>query len=295
MTTQKGGENKWQKRKAEPKEKAVKEKAVKAAAEVVADAVVGTEASRRLCEEISSMTGGRCLLGFSRGKDSIAAWLYLRWFFSEVIPFHCSSIPHLSFVDESLDYYEDVFKTKIIRCLSGEITSAMADLIYQPLEDEDTIDSMELWEYNNHDIINLLQKQYGHDLWCAFGINITDSIDRRIYVQKNQGRNEERKTFYPCFDWSKKQIMQTVDEAGIKLPGDYRLANRSLAGLPNFRHLCRMEEVYPQDMEKIELWFPFIRAQLARNEFRREKALASRAQEQDQFGGGYEAQNPTGR
>lgn len=290
MTTQKGGENKWQKRKAEPKEKAVK-----AAAEVVADAVVGTEASRRLCEEISSMTGGRCLLGFSRGKDSIAAWLYLRGFFSEVIPFHCSSIPHLSFVDESLDYYEDVFKTKIIRCLSGEITSAMADLIYQPLEDEDTIDSMELWEYNNHDIINLLQKQYGHDLWCAFGINITDSIDRRIYVQKNQGRNEERKTFYPCFDWSKKQIMQTVDEAGIKLPGDYRLANRSLAGLPNFRHLCRMEEVFPQDMEKIELWFPFIRAQLARNEFRREKAQASRAQEQDQSGGGSGEQNPTGR
>ena len=118
MTTQKGGENKWQKRKAEPKEKAVKEKAVKAAAEVVADAVVGTEASRRLCEEISSMTGGRCLLGFSRGKDSIAAWLYLRGFFSEVIPFHCSSIPHLSFVDESLDYYEDVFKTKIIWCIS---------------------------------------------------------------------------------------------------------------------------------------------------------------------------------
>ena len=208
MTTQKGGENKWQKRKAEPKEKAVKEKAVKAAAEVVADAVVGTEASRRLCLDISSMTGGRCLLGFSRGKYSIAEWLYLREFFTEVIPFHCSSIPHLSFVDESLNYYESVFNTKIIRCLSGEITTALSDLIYQPLEDEDTIDAMELWEYNNHDIINLLQNQYGRDLWCAFGINITDSIDRRIYVQKNQGRNEERKTFYPCFDWSKKQILR---------------------------------------------------------------------------------------
>ena len=295
MTTQKGGENQWQKRKAEPKERAVKEKAVKAAAEEVADAVVGTEASRRLCEEISSMTGGRCLLGFSRGKDSIAAWLYLREFFNEVIPFHCSSIPHLSFVDESLDYYEDVFKTKIIRCLSGEITSAMADLIYQPLEDEAEIDELELWSYDNHDIIDLLRAQYGAELWCAFGINMTDSIDRRIYVKKNQGRNEERKTFYPCFDWSAQQIKKAIDDAGIRLPGDYRLANRSLAGLPNFRHLCRMEEVFPQDMEKIELWFPFIRAQLARNEFRREKAQASRAQEQDQSGGGSGEQNPTGR
>ena len=241
------------------------------------------------------MTGGRCLLGFSRGKDYIAAWLYLREFFNEVIPFHCSSIPHLSFVDESLNYYESVFNTKIIRCLSGEITMALSDLIYQPLEDEAEIDELELWSYDNHDIIGLLRAQYGSELWCAFGINITDSIDRRIYVQKNQGRNEERKTFYPCFDWSKKQILKAIDDFGIKLPGDYKLANRSLAGLPNFRHLCRIEEVYPQDMEKIELWFPFIRAQLARNEFRREKALASRAQEPDQSGGGSEAQTPRGR
>jgi hypothetical protein len=100
---------------------------------------------------------------------------------------------------------------------------------------------------------------------------MTDSIDRRIYVKKNQGRNEERKTFYPCFDWSKKQILKAIDDFGIKLPGDYKLANRSLAGIPNYRHLFRMEEIFPQDIKKIELWFPFIRAQLARNEFRAEK------------------------
>jgi len=72
MTMQKGGENQWQKRKAEPKERAVKAKAGKAVAVAVASAA-GTEASRRLCLEISRASGGRCLLGFSRGKDSIAA------------------------------------------------------------------------------------------------------------------------------------------------------------------------------------------------------------------------------
>ena len=287
----KGGDKKWPKRKAE-KVKAVKAEKVVEAVEVNAP---GTEASRRLCFDISSISGGRCLLGFSRGKDSIAAWLYLREFFTEVIPFHCSSIPHLSFVDESLDYYESIFKTKILRCLSGEITTALANLVYQPLEDEAEIDEMELWNYNNYDVFKLLRRKYGEKLWCAFGISMNDSIDRKVYVQKNQGRNEERQTFYPCFDWSKKQILQIIDEAGIKLPGDYRLANRSLAGIPNFRHLYRMEEVYPQDMRKIELWFPFIRTQLARNEFRREKALASREPGQDQCGADFEEQNPRGR
>lgn len=271
------------------------EEAAGAVAEVVANSVIGTEASRRLCEEISSISGGICLLGFSRGKDSIAAWLYLQRFFKTIIPFHCASVPHLSFVDESLDYYEGVFKTKIIRCLSGEVTGAIMDLVYQPSEDEEEIDVMELWQYDNHDIIDLLQNKYGPDLWCAFGINLTDSIDRRIYVQKNQGRNEARKTFYPCFDWTKTQIMQVIDDAGIKLPGDYRLANRSLAGIPNTRHLLRMGEIYPRDMELIELYFPFIRAQLARNEFRREKVQASREREPGRSGGDSEAQTPTGR
>jgi len=267
-----------------PKKAAAKVRAEKAArvvaeeAEAAVASSVDTEASRRLCESISSISGGVCFLGFSRGKDSIAAWLYLRKFFKTIIPFHCASVPHLSFVDESLDYYEKVFDTKIIRCLAGEIPASIQNLIYQPLENEEEIDSLELWKYDNHDIIDLLREQYGNDIWCAFGINLTDSIDRRIYVQKNQGRNEERKTFYPCFDWTKNQIIEAIDKAGIKLPGDYKLANRSLAGIPNFRHLYRMQEVYPQDMEKIELWFPFIRAQLARNEFRAEK-VNSHAQE----------------
>jgi hypothetical protein len=276
------------------------EKAVRAAREEKAEAEVvasptGTEASRRLCEQIASISGGRCFLGFSRGKDSIAAWLFLREFFDTIIPFHCASVPHLSFVDESIGYFERKFETKIYRCLGGETSTAIQNLIYQPLEDEEGIDALELLKYDNHDIVALLREKYGADVWCAFGINMSDSIDRRIYVKKYQGRNDGHKTFYPCFDWSKYQIMLAIDRAGIVLPGDYRLAARSLAGIPNIRHLQRMEEIYPRDMERIELWFPFIRAQLARNEFRREKFQASRERERAESGGGCEEPSPTGR
>lgn len=270
MKNRKEVKDQWQQKR---KPQKVRAKVRADVAAVAAEAKpIGTEATRRLCEEISQMASGVCLLGFSRGKDSIAAWIYLKQYFHTIIPFHCASVPHLSFVDASLEYYERIFKAKIIRCLSGEVSGAINKLIYQPLEDEEEIDAMELWDYDNHDIIEIIKTEYNiPDAWCAFGINMTDSIDRRIYVKKNQGRNDERKTFYPCFDWTRQQIIEAIDGIGIKLPGDYRLANRSLSGIPNYRHLLRMQEIFPDDLEKIEILFPFIRAQLARNEFRKEK------------------------
>lgn len=252
-----------------------KAKAKARAAEVAAAVYVplpGTEASRGLCEKVSQISSGTCLLGFSRGKDAIASWLYLRQFFHTIIPFHCASVPHLSFVDKSLDYYERLFDTKIIRCFSGEVSKAISDLVYQPMEDEEAIDALDLWEYDNHIIIDVIKADLKlPHIWTAFGINASDSIDRRIYVNKYQGKIDSHKTFYPCFDWSRKQIMEAIDMAHIPLAGDYLLANRSLAGVPNYRHLLRMSEVFPEDMERVEALFPFARAQLARNEFREEK------------------------
>ena len=280
MKNRKEVRDQWQ-QKRKPQKVRAKEKA-DVAAEAAGANSIGTEASRSLCEEISRLSSGVCLLGFSRGKDSIAAWIFLRQFFHTIIPFHCANVPHLSFVDTSLDYYERVFETKIIKCLSGEVSRAIDNLIFQPLEDEQDIDALELWNYDNHHIVELIKEELGIlDAWCAFGINATDSIDRRIYIKKNQGRNEERKTFYPCFDWTKVQIIEAIDRAGIKLPRDYLLANRSFAGVPLYRHLARMDEIFPNDMEKIETVFPFIWAQLARNEFRaeRQKDRASREKE----------------
>lgn len=227
------------------------------------------EASRRLCEAISELTGGVTLLAFSRGKDSIACWLQLRRYFRRIIPFHCASVPHLGFVDRSLDYYERFFDRKIERFLSGECSAAVSNLVFQPGEDEEAIDAMGLWKYDNHALVRLMRRKYRvPNAWCAYGINLTDSIDRRIYVSKYQGRIDSRRSFYPCFDWTGEQIVDCVRRGGVKLPEDYVLASRTLAGLPNNRHLERLEAVFPEDMDRVETLFPFIRARLARNAFR---------------------------
>ena len=63
-----------------------------------------------LMEETHKRTGDTILLAFSRGKDSIAAWLALRdsKLFKRIIPVYLYLVPGLKFEEESLKYFEDV-------------------------------------------------------------------------------------------------------------------------------------------------------------------------------------------
>lgn len=244
-------------------------------AEAATAATAGVDPLRKsslLCSEISRISGGTCFLGFSRGKDSIAAWLQLRKFFTRIIPFHCASAPHLGFVDESLAYYERFFKTPVIRLMDGTCMTALTKLFWQPPGSEEAIDAMELWRYDKHDVIDTLQREMGlPKAWCAFGINMTDSIDRRIWVEKIGGRNDDRMTFYPCFDWKKEEIVGAIKDAGVMLPKDYTRANRSMAAIPSSRHMAHIREWAPADYDRVLLMYPMIEAELARQEFRRAK------------------------
>lgn len=242
--------------------------------------IEGTPNSRQLCEAISKVSGGACILGFSRGKDSLAAWLFARQFFDVIIPFHCAAVPHLSFVDESLDYYERFFGTPIARCFDGSVTEAITGLVYQPLEDEDAIDDLALTAWNNLYVADVLRRVESRlNAWCAFGISLNDSMERRIYVSQSKGKNLDNMSFYPCWDWPKSMVLETVEAAGLKLPKDYLLSNRTVAGAPAYRWLKRLEEVFPADFERVEAAYPLVRAELARNHFRTQHFMTAKGGE----------------
>ena len=48
----------------------------------------------------AQLAGETVILAFSRGKDSLAAWLALREAGVNVVPYHMYLIPELRFVDE---------------------------------------------------------------------------------------------------------------------------------------------------------------------------------------------------
>lgn len=76
----------------------------------------------------------KTLLAFSTGKDAIAAWLAIRDSFDEVIPYYLYLIPDLEFVNESIDYYERFFNTKIIKLPHPSLYRLLNNFIFQPPE-----------------------------------------------------------------------------------------------------------------------------------------------------------------
>jgi hypothetical protein len=244
----------------------------------------GTPGSIRVCQRIAEKSKGVCLLGFSRGKDSICAWLWLRRFFHTIIPFHCASIPHLSFVDQSLAYYEKEFETKIERCMSGDIYYLMLQLVMQPASDEQRFDAMKKecpgrWsKYGNNEVATVIKQKHNlpPETYTAYGISMWDSLFRRLRmtekgggVKEDAGYRDSTFSFFPCFDWRTNDVIRAVELAGLRLPDDYQLANRTIANGLDAKHLVRMKRLYPKDHERVKALFPFIEAGVARTEFRK--------------------------
>lgn len=242
----------------------------------------GTPLTRRLCEEISSISGGVCILGMSRGKDSLAAWVWLEQFFTRIIPFHSAMVPHLRIADESLAHYEKQFGTKIERALHGSFPWALYNLVYQPIWDDDEIEAMKLKTWTNSDIAQILREKYNvPQAWAAYGINMVDSLSRRVRIkakgiEDGGAKHVAGKTFYPCFDWTREMILEAIRYRGLSLPRDYLVTNRTLAEIPSCKEIELLEEVCPEDFKRLEAAYPLMRAMLCRNEFRKMK-LASKA------------------
>ncbi|MCL2001268.1 MAG: hypothetical protein FWG74_07520, partial [Planctomycetes bacterium] len=138
---------------------------------------------RQVMEEIASVTGGRCLLAFSRGKDSIAAWLELResGLFPEIVPFHLDGCSGMSFIEDGLRYFEDWFHTRIIRLPHIGFYRQIGNFVFQPPERISIIrclgfDQCTRFSYN--DVRKWLAEDLGWPeatTWVANGVRATDS------------------------------------------------------------------------------------------------------------------------
>ena len=175
------------------------------------------------------------------------------------------------FVERSIAYQEEKLGIKIERIVDEDLLRSLGNLILQPVEREDAIDALELHKhaYDRNTIVDLLRAKYrAPGAWCAWGISMLDSPFRRAQNKLRVGFVDEKQVFYPICDWSRQGIISTVANAGILLPEDYHLANRSLGGALNGKHLKRMLEQYPEDFKRLEIVYPLVRAIMARQQFR---------------------------
>ena len=218
-----------------------------------------TPATDELCREIAKKSSGVCFCMFSRGKDSLVAYMNCLRFFKRVIPFHCATIPDYRFAAEYLDYIEGEFNTRILRMMGEDLRMGLVRHVYQTCpRDCDIIDeTFPDEDYSKLDVLDYLRMKFNLPrAWCAVGISQNDSIDRLIYCRKNGGKNPSHKTFYPCFDWPREELFNSILESGLVVSPEYKYTKRSMGGIPCATYNKVMMEHFPEDWERTKKWYP---------------------------------------
>jgi hypothetical protein len=215
-----------------------------------------------------------CVLAFSRGKDSIAAWLALRPHFERIIPVHYLIVPGLEFVEESVQYYERFFGCRIMRVPQPWFYRALNGMVFQTPDRVGTIFDYGLPEYDYDQLRRAISTE--HDCpdpkgyYLAVGTRANDSPQRRLAFRRHGSIREKGRQFYPVWDWNKEKLIEAIKQSGCKLPPEYRVYGRSFDGI-DFRFLWGVRRYWPRDYAKILEWFPLAELGIRRYESRCER------------------------
>lgn len=218
-----------------------------------------------LIAEYKERFGDKTLIAFSRGKDSIAVALALRDKI-EMVPFHYDDCPGLEFVEESLAYYEKhLFGRKIIRMPHPAFYKHLRDGMFQPLGRAELLAAASIPNLDHADIVKMVKKQEGieGDILSATGLRALDNAVRFLSLRKHGAIRATAGNWAPIWDWTKQQLLDTIEQSGISLPADYTFLPRSFDGF-SYLYLIPIKEHYPRDYQRILEWFPLAQAEMLR-------------------------------
>lgn len=227
-------------------------------------------AGAALLQRVREIGGDRLLFSFSMGKDSLAAWLWLRREAPdlELIPYFLYWCPGLSFVEKSLAYYERLFDRHIIRLPHPLFYKMFRSGAFQPPERMGKIMALDLPEFDYSDIDRLLAHDYNlpADFFCVVGMRAADNLQRlRLIQQMGALGFRKRHYYYPIWDWKIEQVAEIILAGDVALPADYWYWGRTLAAF-DYQYLKPLAEVYPQDYERLLFWFPLLETEFFRYE-----------------------------
>ena len=212
-----------------------------------------------LCKYVSQLDNRETVLSFSRGKDSIGSYLQLRKHFDIIHLFHYHLIPDLEFIETSLQYYEKIFNTHIIRVPNPHLYRMLNDLIFQPPTNIFNIFNMQLPKYNVNDLELVVKKDIpvNDKMFVANGVRKSDSLMRMTFFAKHGCLSEKHHKYYPIWDITAKDLYQSFRDNNIKLPIDYKFWGRTFDGI-DYKYINIIYKEFPNDYKRIQDFFPLL-------------------------------------
>ena len=207
----------------------------------------------------------KTLLAFSRGKDSIIAWLAIREHFDQVCPYYMYRIPGLEFVEESLDYYERFFGVRIARFPHPALHRWLNNYTFSPPERCMVIEQAGIPSHSYEEVryAATLTFKLPQNTFLADGIRAADSPIRRISIMKHGPISEGKHIYHPVWDLTKEPMLEMLKHHNLHLPIDYRIFGRSFDGL-DLRFLLPLKKYLPRDYRRVLEWFPLAELEVFR-------------------------------
>lgn len=207
-------------------------------------------------------------IGFSLGKDSLACATILKNLKIKFIPFYFYHVPDITFVNEQIKMYEDIFDVKIVQMPHPMLYDRLRHQDFQCKQMADYISSYQIPKMTFDDLINihLIDLDVEDYLYDVVGMRAAESFNRRMFFEKRGAINEHDYKIYPIYNWKKADVYAYLKENNIPLTKDYDIWNRSWDGM-KYQFLFGVKKHYPQDYEKIKEFYPLIDLELIRYEF----------------------------
>lgn len=226
----------------------------------------GVKPSKEIRAELAA-EGRPVLLAFSRGKDSIAAWLALREAGVEVVAYHMFQVPGLRFVDESLDYFRGWFGQAIHDIPHPSLYRWLNAATFQAPERLSVIEACQLPEPSYGQVIGFLLDDLGlpRDTWVCDGVRASDSPVRRMSIIRHGPVKPKSRKVCAVWDWQVAEVRAAIAAAGVDLPVDYEWFGRSFDGL-DARFTGPLRDHAPADFARLLEWFPLADIDLFRRE-----------------------------
>lgn len=219
-----------------------------------------------LLEFAKQEKGDTVLLSFS-GKGSLVMWHYLLSHGFKVVPYYLDWIPDLSWVNESISYYEGFFGQHIIRLPHPWFWQYLNSFFFQPPERVAAIRALNYPDYDFWEVDDMIAYKVGLDKpFCAIGMRENESLARRRMIdQMGSISDGRRRYFYPIWDWKVHQVVEYIKSMNVKLPADYwHWGNTNTTFI--YRYMERIKTIYPEDWRKVLQWFPLIELEFFRYE-----------------------------
>ena len=200
------------------------------------------------------------LISFSGGKDSLAVLDLCRKSFRHVAAFYMYLVPGLRHIEERIAWARERYNIEILSYPHWVMFKCLRNGIYCPNHHQfdDT-------DFKLTDIYEAATQETGIKL-IAHGGKDSDGLWRRRLFANTKDSERWKNIFYPIKGWSKYDVLAYLQAQKIPIPQEsveQRAAGMDLAT----GTLLWLHDTYPDDFDRIEKVFPYVRAVVKRREW----------------------------